>query len=81
MERTVRARRDDGLLDTVFLVQCEHEQATVFQVVELHRVQVASAGLHGSALRANLEGDRCALERRAEVDAPELFERVVVVGD
>ena len=45
-------------------------------------MQVAPAGLHGEILlRPDGVGHRRALERRADVEAPELFERFVVVGD
>ena len=39
-------------------------------------------GLHGEILlRSDRVGDRRALERRADVEAPQLLERLVVVGD
>src|SRR6185369_15682193 len=64
-------------------IQCEHEQiARVLQLVPVHRMQMPSAGLHGEILlRADRVSDRRTFERRADVEAPEFFERFVVVGD
>src|SRR5207253_10468158 len=64
------------------LVQREDEQvARVLELVPVHRVEMPAAGLHREEfLRADRVDDRRALERRADVEAPELLERLVVVG-
>src|SRR5229473_1489861 len=64
-------------------IQREHEQvARALQFVELDRMQVAAAGLHGEKLlRPDRIGHRRALERRADIEAPELLEGLVVIGD
>src|SRR5262245_30862371 len=64
-------------------VQREDEEiARVLQLVELHRMQVPSAGLHRQILLwPDGVGYRRAFERRADVEAPQLLERLVVVGD
>src|SRR5215475_544285 len=64
-------------------IQREYEHvAGIFQLVVFHRMQMAAAGLHGEILlRPDRIGDRRALERGADVEAPELLERLVVIGD
>src|SRR5207248_4482192 len=65
------------------LVQREHEHvARILEAIELHRMQVPAARLHREVLFGpDRVGDGRAFERRADVEAPELLERVVVVGD
>ncbi len=69
--------------ETKSSIQREHEQvARVLQPVVLHRMQVAAAGLHGEILLGpDRVGDGRALERSADVEAPELLQRLVVVSD
>src|SRR5262245_61828400 len=64
-------------------IQREHEQvAGTLQVVVLHRVHVTAAALDGHVL---LRPDRIrhgrTFERRADVEAPENFEGLIVVRD
>jgi hypothetical protein len=65
------------------LIQREHEQvARVREIIVLDRVQVPAARLHGEKLLGpDRVGHRRALERRAEIETPQLLERLVVVGD
>jgi len=65
------------------LIEREDEQvARVLELVEFHRVQMPPAGLHREVLlRVDRVGDRRAFQRCADVEAPELLERLVVVGD
>src|SRR5436305_194122 len=62
-------------------IQREHEQiARVLELVELLRMQVAAAGLHREILfRPDRIRHRRALERRADIETPKLFERLVVI--
>src|SRR5262245_5478767 len=64
-------------------IQREYEQvARVLQLVELHGMQVAAAGLHRQILlRSDRISNGRALERRAEIEAPELLQCLVVIGD
>src|SRR5947209_8213442 len=57
-------------------VQREDEHvARCLQLVVLHRMEVPTARLHGEILlRSDRIGHRRALERRANVEPPELFE-------
>src|SRR5262245_38862538 len=65
---------------SILSVQREHEQvARVLQVIELDRMQVAAAGLHGEVLlRSDRIGHRRTFERRADIEAPELLQGLVV---
>src|SRR6267378_595890 len=64
-------------------IQREHEQiARRFEIVVLDRVQVATATLHCDILLGTDRiGNGRALERRAEIEAPQLLELFVVIGD
>src|SRR6516162_9157091 len=64
-------------------IQREDEQvARVLEVVVFHRMQVASARLHGEILlRPDSKYDRRALERRADIEAPQLLQPLVVISD
>src|SRR5258708_34991478 len=64
-------------------VQREHVQvARVHQVVVLDRMQVSAAGLHREILLgSDRVGHRRALEWRAEIETPQLLERLVLIGD
>src|SRR5216683_5816199 len=63
------------------LIQREHEQvARVREIIVLDRMQVSAAALHREKLLgADRVGHRRALERRAEVEAPQLLQRLVVI--
>src|SRR5260370_31561326 len=64
----------------VTLIQRKHEQiARALQLVVFHGMYVAAAGLHREILlRADRISHRRALERRADIEAPELLERLVL---
>src|SRR5438067_13561509 len=82
-----RNRNDICILITAVappaLVQREYKQiARVLQVIELRRVQMPSSGLHGDVLLSvDRVSDRRAFQWRADVEAPQLLERLVVVRD
>src|SRR5262245_14664104 len=63
-------------------VQREHEHvARVLELIEFDRMQMAAAGLHREILLGpDCVSHRRALERRAEIEAPQLFELLVVIG-
>src|SRR3954449_13402235 len=63
-------------------VQREHEHvARALELIELDRMQMATAGLHREKLlRPDRVGHRRALERRAEIEPPQLLELLVVIG-
>src|SRR5215510_4145085 len=64
-------------------VQREHEHvARVLELIEFDRMQMAAAGLHREILLGpDRIGHRRALERRADVEPPQLLELLVVIGD
>src|SRR2546426_3849499 len=64
-------------------VQREDEQvARILEVIELHRVEVTSARLHGEILlRPDRVSDRRPLEGRTQIEAPQLLQLLVVIGD
>src|SRR5580704_8528986 len=64
-------------------VQREDEQvARVFEIVVFHRMQVAPARLHSEILfRPDRIGDGRTLERRADIEAPQLLQLLVVISD
>src|SRR5712671_6447069 len=63
-------------------VQREDEQvARILKVIELHRVEVTSARLHGEILlRPDRVSNRCPLEGRTQIEAPQLLQLLVVIG-
>src|SRR5262245_48093053 len=77
------SKRAASSRSSVVSIQGEDEQvARVLELVELHRMEVAAAGLHREILlRTDRVGHRRTLERGADVEAPELFQRLIVVGD
>src|SRR5215467_4717746 len=64
-------------------VQREDEHvARALELIELDRMQMAAAGLHREILLGpDRVGHRRALERCAEIEPPQLFELLVVIGD
>src|SRR5262245_15629314 len=72
-----------GFGERLVSIEREHEQvARGLELVELDRMQVAAARLHREILLgSDRVGHRRALERRADVEAPELLQRLVVVGN
>src|SRR5882672_12001096 len=64
-------------------IQRENEEvARRLELVIFHRMNVATARLHGDILlRPDRVGDRRALEWRADVEAPKFLKLFVVIGD